>query len=163
MAAEHSIALRVNGKPYEVQVEPRRLLVDVLRHDLGLTGTHVGCEHGVCGVCTVLLDGELVRSCLMFAVQAGGHEIVTIEGVAASDGALHPLQRAFIEKFGFQCGFCTPGMILAALRLLQDDPDPSPEQIRDGISGILCRCTGYADIVHSVEEAAREIRARGGG
>ena len=113
-------------------------------------------------MCTVLLDGELIRSCLMFAVQAGEHDIVTIEGVAASDGALHPLQRAFIEKFGFQCGFCTPGMVLASWRLLQDDPDPTPEQIRDGISGILCRCTGYTDIVHSVEEAAREMRVRGG-
>lgn len=163
MDALRSIVLRVNGKPYGVQVEPRRLLVDVLRHDLGLTGTHVGCEHGVCGMCTVLFDGELIRSCLMFAVQAGEHEIVTIEGVAASGGALHPLQRAFIEKFGFQCGFCTPGMILASLRLLQDVPDPTPEQIRDGISGILCRCTGYTDIVRSVEEAAREMRARGGG
>ncbi len=162
MAALHSVALRVNGKPYEVQVEARRLLVDVLRHDLGLTGTHVGCEHGVCGMCTVLLDGELIRSCLMFAVQAGEHDIVTIEGVAASDRALHPLQRAFIEQFGFQCGFCTPGMVLASWRLLQDDPDPTPAQIRDGISGILCRCTGYTDIVHSVEEAAREMRARGG-
>jgi len=156
------VALRVNGKEYQVSLEPRRLLIDALRHDLNLTGTHVGCEHGVCGACTVLLDGEMIRSCLMFAVQAEGCEITTIEGIAAPDGTLHPVQRAFIEKFGFQCGFCTPGMILAALRLLRDVPDPTPEQIRADLGGQLCRCTGYWDIVESVREAARVMqRPRG--
>ncbi len=149
------LTLRVNGTAYRLHVEPRRLLVDALRHDLGLTGTHVGCEHGVCGACTVLLDGETIRSCLMFAVQAEGYEITTVEGIAAPDGSLHPVQRAFIEKFGFQCGFCTPGMILATLRLLEEAPDPTPEEIRAGLGGQLCRCTGYRDIVESVREAAR--------
>lgn len=153
-----SVTLRVNRNVYQIQVEPRRLLVDALRHDLNLTGTHAGCEHGVCGACTVLLDGEMIRSCLMFAVQAEGCEITTIEGIAAPDGTLHPVQRAFIEKFGFQCGFCTPGMILAALRLLQQVPTPTAEQIRAGLGGQLCRCTGYWDIVESVREAARMMQ-----
>jgi aerobic carbon-monoxide dehydrogenase small subunit len=157
------VTLRVNGKAHQVRVEPRRLLVDVVRHDLKLTGTHVGCEHGVCGACTVLLDGEMIRSCLMFAVQAEGCEITTIEGVAAADGTLHPVQRAFIEKFGFQCGFCTPGMILATLRLLQEVPAPTPEQIRAELGGQLCRCTGYWDIVESVREAARLLQGGRGG
>ncbi len=155
MDGTRAVTLRVNGKTYQVRLEPRRLLVDALRHDLGLTGTHVGCEHGVCGACTVLLDGEMIRSCLMFAVQGEGCEITTIESIAAPDGTLHPVHRAFIEKFGFQCGFCTPGMILATLRLLQEVPAPTPEQIRTGLGGQLCRCTGYWDIVESVREAAR--------
>ncbi len=158
MGGARPVTLRVNGKAYQVQVEPRRLLVDALRQDLNLTGTHVGCEHGVCGACTVLLDGEMIRSCLMFAVQAEGCEITTIEGIAAPDGTLHPVQRAFIEKFGFQCGFCTPGMILAALRFLQEVPAPTPEQIRADLGGQLCRCTGYWDIVESVREAARMMQ-----
>lgn len=149
------VTLRVNRAVRQIHVEPRRLLVDALRHDLKLTGTHVGCEHGVCGACTVLLDGEMIRSCLMFAVQAEGCEITTIEGVAASDGTLHPVQRAFVEQFGFQCGFCTPGMILAAWQLLREIPVPTPEQIRAQLGGQLCRCTGYWDIVESVREAAR--------
>lgn len=148
-----AIPLRVNGKPYRVELEPRRLLADALRRDLGITGVHLGCEHGVCGACTVLLDGELVRSCLMFAVQADGCEILTVEGLNAS-GDLHPIQRAFIEEFGFQCGFCTPGMILAAYRLLQERPHPSEEEIRWALAGNLCRCTGYADILRSVQRAA---------
>ncbi len=152
------ITLRVNGKAYQVHVEPRRLLVDALRHDLKLTGTHVGCEHGVCGACTVLMDGEMIRSCLMFAVQAEGREITTIEGVAAPDGTLHPVQRAFVEKFGFQCGFCTPGMILAAVQLLREIPVPTPDQIRAEMGGQLCRCTWYWDIVESGREAARMMR-----
>ena len=148
-----AIALRVNGKPYRLEVEPRRLLADALRRDLGFTGVHLGCEHGVCGACTVLLDGELVRSCLMFAVQADGCEILTVEGLNAS-GELHPIQQAFIEEFGFQCGFCTPGMILAAYRLLQERPHPSEDEIRRALAGNLCRCTGYADILRSVQRAA---------
>lgn len=152
------VTLRVNRAVRQIHVEPRRLLVDALRHDLKLTGTHVGCEHGVCGACTVLLDGEMIRSCLMFAVQAEGCEITTIEGVAASDGTLHPVQRAFVEQFGFQCGFCTPGMILAAWQLLREIPVPTPEQIRAQLGGQLCRCTGYWDIVESVREAARIMR-----
>jgi aerobic carbon-monoxide dehydrogenase small subunit len=157
-----AVILRVNGKARPVHVEPRRLLVDVLRHDLKLTGTHVGCEHGVCGACTVLLDGEMIRSCLMFAVQAEGCEITTIEGVATADGTLHPVQRAFVEKFGFQCGFCTPGMILATVRLLGEIPAPTAEQIRAELDGQLCRCTGYWDIVESVREAARLLQGRRG-
>jgi len=162
MGRARPVTLRVNRKVYQIQVEPRRLLVDALRHDLNLTGTHAGCEHGVCGACTVLLDGEMIRSCLMFAVQAEGCEITTIEGIAAPDGTLHPVQRAFVEKFGFQCGFCTPGMILAAVRLLQQVPTPTAEQIRAELGGQLCRCTGYWDIVESVREAARMMQgARG--
>lgn len=158
MGGARPVTLRVNRKVYQIQVEPRRLLVDALRHDLNLTGTHAGCEHGVCGACTVLLDGEMIRSCLMFAVQAEGCEITTIEGIAAPDGTLHPVQRAFVEKFGFQCGFCTPGMILAAVRLLQQVPAPTAEQIRAELGGQLCRCTGYWDIVESVREAARMMQ-----
>ena len=154
-----TVRLRVNGTEYEIQVEPRRLLVDVLRHDLGLTGTHVGCEHGVCGACTVLLDGQPVRSCLVFAVQMEGHEILTIEGLSDSNGSLHPLQAAFIECFGFQCGFCTPGMILTAFDLLCHNPQPTVEEIRKAISGNLCRCTGYRDIVRSIQVAAERMRA----
>lgn len=147
------IVVRVNGSPYRLEVEPRRLLVDVLRRDLGLTGVHIGCEHGVCGACTVLLDGEVVRSCLMFAVQADGCEILTVEGLNVDDD-LHPIQRAFVEEFGFQCGFCTPGMILAAYRLLRETPHPSKEEIRRALAGNLCRCTGYTDIIRSVQRAA---------
>lgn len=154
-----TVRLRVNGTEYEIQVEPRRLLVDVLRHDLGLTGTHVGCEHGVCGACTVLLDGQPVRSCLVFAVQMEGHEILTIEGLSDPNGSLHPLQAAFIECFGFQCGFCTPGMILTAIDLLRHNPEPTVEEIRKAISGNLCRCTGYRDIVRSIQVAAERMRA----
>jgi carbon-monoxide dehydrogenase small subunit len=125
----------------------------MLRRDLGFTGVHLGCEHGVCGACTVLLDGELVRSCLLFAVQADGCEITTVEALSAS-GHLHPIQQAFVEEFGFQCGFCTPGMILAAYRLLQEIPRPSDEEIRRALGGNLCRCTGYVDILRSVQRAA---------
>ncbi|MDR7485748.1 MAG: (2Fe-2S)-binding protein [Armatimonadota bacterium] len=153
-----SIAFRVNGIDHRLSIEPRRLLADVLRHDLGLTGTHVGCEQGVCGACTVLLDGELVRACLLFAVQADGCEVTTIEGLSTA-GALHPIQQAFIEEFGFQCGFCTPGMILAAYRLLREVARPTPDEIRRGLSGHLCRCTGYADIVQSVQRASALVQA----
>lgn len=150
------IRLRVNGEPYQGVAEPRTLLVDFLRHELNLTGTHVGCEQGVCGACTVRLDGECVRSCLMFAVQAEGRELQTIEGL--SNGTdLHPLQEAFREKHGLQCGFCTPGMILAAQSLLEENPKPTPAEIRQYLSGNICRCTGYVGIVEAVMYAATEL------
>lgn len=147
------LEIRVNGQWRRLSVEPRRLLVDVLRRDLGLTGTHVGCEHGVCGACTVLLEGEPVRSCLLFAIQAQGSEVTTIEGLSVG-GRLHPIQRAFVKEFGFQCGFCTSGMILATYRLLREIPHPTVEEIRRALSGNLCRCTGYTDIIRSVQRAA---------
>jgi carbon-monoxide dehydrogenase small subunit len=147
----------VNGDRVSIDTEPRRTLADALREDLGLTGTHLGCEHGVCGACTVLVDGEPVRSCLMFAVQADGCSVLTVEGLAA-DGTLHPLQRAFCAHHGLQCGFCTPGMLMSALHLLNREPEPSRELIRDELSGNICRCTGYAGIVDAVEAAAREMK-----
>jgi len=147
------IGLTVNGTRHELAVEPRRLLVDCLRDDLGLTGTHIGCEHGVCGTCTVLVDGETVRSCLMLAVQADGAQITTVEGLA-TDGALHPLQQAFREAQGLQCGFCTPGMLMLASELLRDNPSPSEAEIREAISANLCRCTGYQGIVEAIQLAA---------
>ena len=144
----------VNGEfPHDSQVEPRLLLVDYLRDELGLTGTHVGCETSNCGACTVLLDGEAVKSCTVLAVQADGAEVTTIEGLG-SDGALHPLQEAFWEHHGLQCGFCTPGMILAAVDLLRRNPNPTEAEIRAGLEGNLCRCTGYHNIVRSVQAAA---------
>ena len=148
-----AIALSVNGVRHELAIEPRRLLVDCLREDLGLTGTHIGCEHGVCGTCTILLDGESVRSCLTLAVQADGATIMTVEGLAR-DAALHPLQEAFREAQGLQCGFCTPGMLLLAWELLRDNPSPSEAEIREAISANLCRCTGYQGIVDAVHLAA---------
>jgi carbon-monoxide dehydrogenase small subunit len=144
----------VNGTPRPAPSSPRRLLSDYLRAELGLTGTHVGCEHGVCGCCTVLLEGRPVRSCLMLAVQAEGHEVTTIEGLAPGGAPLHPVQQAFHECHGLQCGFCTPGFVLAAVGLLAENPDPSPEEIDEGIAGNLCRCTGYASIRRSVRRAA---------
>jgi carbon-monoxide dehydrogenase small subunit len=154
MAEKIGITIKVNGFEQTAAVEPRRSLVDFLRHDLGLVGTHVGCEHGVCGACTIMLDGRTVRSCLLFAAQADGAEIVTIEGIG-TDEALHPLQRAFQQHHALQCGFCTPGMILAALELLRDNADPSEAEIRAGLSGNLCMCTGYVNIVRAVRAAAR--------
>jgi aerobic carbon-monoxide dehydrogenase small subunit len=153
----------VNGEPVSIDAEPRRTLADALRENLGLTGTHLGCEHGVCGACTVLVDGEPVRSCLIFAVQADGCSVTTVEGLAGSDGALHPLQRAFCAHHGLQCGFCTPGMLMSALYLLNREPEPSRERIRDELSGNICRCTGYTGIIDAVEAAAREIREAGRG
>ncbi|MEW2501978.1 (2Fe-2S)-binding protein [Amycolatopsis sp. CA-161197] len=147
----------VNGTRHDVDVEPRRTLADALREDLGLTGTHLGCEHGVCGACTVLVDGEPVRACLMLAVQADGCSVSTIEGLAADDGTLHPLQEAFCGKHGLQCGFCTPGMLMTALDLLDREPAPDRERIREEMSGNICRCTGYVGIVDAVEAAAREL------
>jgi carbon-monoxide dehydrogenase small subunit len=147
------ITLTVNGVTHEAAVEPRRLLVDFLRENLGLTGTHVGCEHGVCGTCTVLLDGASVRACLMFAVQADGAQIMTVEGLGRGD-RLHPLQEAFRDAQGLQCGFCTPGMLMIAYELLGETPSPSEEEIREAISANLCRCTGYQGIVEAVQLAA---------
>jgi len=154
------IALAVNGIRHELNVEPRWLLVDVIRDTLGLTGTHIGCEHGVCGTCTVLLDGETVRSCLMLAAGADGAEIVTVEGLSSGD-SLNPLQEAFREAQGLQCGFCTPGMLMIAHELLRENPTPSEQEIREAISANLCRCTGYQGIVEAVGLAAGSGRAGG--
>jgi carbon-monoxide dehydrogenase small subunit len=156
----HSIALVVNGSRHERSIEARLLLSDFLRHELGLTGTHVGCEHGVCGACTVLLDGEPVRSCLMFAVQADGHEVRTVEGLANGDG-LHPLQEAFHASHALQCGFCTPGILMTLVAFLRDNPNPGEQQIREAISGNLCRCTGYANIVEAVKRMGNGESAMG--
>jgi aerobic carbon-monoxide dehydrogenase small subunit len=152
-----SIRLIVNGREYQRVVEPRRLLVDVLREDLGLTGTNIGCEHGTCGACTVLVNGEAVRSCLMFAVQANGHELRTVEGLT-SNGNLHPLQQAFWDKQALQCGFCTPGFLMTAIELLERNPDPSEEEIRVALSGNICRCTGYQHIVEAIQSAAKSAQ-----
>jgi carbon-monoxide dehydrogenase small subunit len=159
MSEKISITANINGAEHSATVEPRRSLVDFLRHDLGLVGTHVGCEHGVCGACTVMLDGRTVRSCLLFAAQADGAEVLTIEGLG-TDEALHPLQRSFQQYHALQCGFCTPGMILAAIELLRDNPDPTEEEIRVGLSGNLCMCTGYVNIVRAVRAAARNGKAK---
>ncbi len=150
--------MTVNGRRYEEEVEVRLTLADFLRHQLGLTGTHLGCEHGVCGACTILLDGLSARSCLMFAVQADGHEITTVEGIAPSPEELHPLQQAFHEHHALQCGFCTPGMLTTLLEFLRDNPDPSEADVRVAISGNLCRCTGYQNIVVAALDAAKRMR-----
>jgi len=148
------VALTVNGVQHDVEVETRRLLSDALRHDVGLTGTHVGCEHGVCGCCTVLLDGRPVRSCLVLAVQAAGADIRTVEGLAGPDGRLAPLQQAFKEHHGLQCGFCTPGFLMTASTFYREAPDMTDEEIREALGGQLCRCTGYVGIVRAVRAAA---------
>ncbi|MBZ5699641.1 MAG: (2Fe-2S)-binding protein [Acidobacteriia bacterium] len=162
MSAE--IQVRVNGKSYESQIEPRLLLVHYLRDVLGLTGTHIGCETSLCGACTVLLDGKTVKSCTVLAVQASGSEITTIEGLSAqaptNGNGLHPVQEAFWEKHGLQCGYCTPGMILASVELLRANPNPSQPEIRHALSGNLCRCTGYQHIVQAVEFAAKKMKSR---
>ncbi|MDX2000348.1 MAG: (2Fe-2S)-binding protein [Thermoanaerobaculia bacterium] len=150
-----AITVEVNGRRHERTVEPRLLLSDFLRHELGLTGTHVGCEHGVCGACTVLLDGEPVRSCLVFAVQAEGHAVATVESLAPAPDRLHPLQEAFRECHGLQCGFCTPGFLMTLVPFLEENPDPTEDEVRAAISGNLCRCTGYQHIVDAVLLAAR--------
>ena len=155
--AKSQIALTVNGKTVEALVEPRTLLIHFLREQLGLTGPHIGCETSHCGACTVDLDGKSVKSCTMFAVQANGADVRTIEGMAAADGGLHVLQEAFREMHGLQCGFCTPGMILRAFRLLQENPNPTEDEIRMGISGNLCRCTGYQNIVKAIQYAAAKM------
>ena len=154
----HSISVTVNGVGYQREVEPRLLLSDFLRHDLELTGTHVGCEHGVCGACTILFDGQPARSCLMFAVQANGHEILTVEALGTPDN-LHPIQEAFWESHAAQCGFCTPGFLMSIVSYLQENPDPTEDEIREAIAGNLCRCTGYQHIVDAVGLAAQKLRA----
>ena len=151
-----TVKLKVNGVEYEKNVEVRKLLVDFIREDLELTGTHIGCEHGVCGACTIVFDGESAQSCLLFAVQADGAEILTVEGLAV-DGKLHPIQEAFWENHGLQCGYCTPGMLLSALTLLKENPTPTEDEIRKGISGNLCRCTGYVNIVKAIKAAAEKM------
>jgi aerobic carbon-monoxide dehydrogenase small subunit len=153
---EHELILTVNGQSFTRTVESRLLLSDFLRHELRLTGTHVGCEHGVCGACTILFDGQPVRSCLTFAVQAHGHELMTVEGLAPGPESLHPLQEAFREAHGLQCGFCTPGFLMTLLPFLHENPDPTEQEIRDAISGNLCRCTGYQFIIDAVQRAARQ-------
>jgi carbon-monoxide dehydrogenase small subunit len=155
--AKVQIAIKVNGKPVEALVEPRTLLIHLLREQLNLTGPHIGCDTSHCGACTVDLDGKSVKSCTMFAVQANGADVVTIEGMANADGTLHVLQEAFREMHGLQCGFCTPGMIVRAHRLLQENGNPSEEEIRLGISGNLCRCTGYQNIVKAIQYAAAKL------
>ncbi len=158
MTDRRTVRVRVNGSTHVRDVEPRRLLADFLREELGLTGTHVGCEHGICGACTVVLNGEAVRSCLTFAVQADGAEILTVEGLAR-DGELHPLQRRFAEHHALQCGFCTPGMLMIAYDLLRHRPQASLDEIRLAMSANLCRCTGYQGIVRAVAAAATEMKA----
>jgi len=156
----HAVSIEVNGKRREARVSARLSLVDWLREELRLTGTHVGCEHGICGACSVMLDGEPVRSCLMYTVQANGHKITTVEGLAGPDGSMSVLQDAFCEAHGLQCGYCTPGMLIAARGLLNANPNPTEEQIRDAIGGNLCRCTGYQQIVEAVHLAAERMRAK---
>lgn len=151
------ITLTVNGHNHELLVEPRKLLADALREDCHLTGTHVGCEHGVCGACTVLVDGKPVRSCLTYAIQMEGHEVSTIESVAVH-AALSPLQQALHEEHGLQCGFCTPGIVMTFEAFLKNNPEPSDEEIRDALSGNLCRCTGYQNIVKAIQKAAEQMR-----
>ena len=157
MTATREVALTVNGQAYSASVEPRTTLVDLLRGELGLTGTHVGCEHGVCGACTILVNGQAVRSCIMLAVQADGAELMTVEGLSA-DGQLHPIQQAFIEQRGLQCGFCTPGFLMSVYELLQHNPQPNDDEIKDALGGELCRCTGYQSILKSVHLAAAKLR-----
>jgi aerobic carbon-monoxide dehydrogenase small subunit len=157
VADEHAVRLSVNGRERTGLAEGRTLLSDFLRHELGLTGTHVGCEHGACGACTVLVDGRPTLSCLVLAVQAAGADVLTVEGLAGADG-LHPIQAAFRECHGLQCGFCTPGMLLAAKALLDEVPDPSEDEIRDHLAGNVCRCTGYVGIVAAIQLAAETLR-----
>ena len=157
MTEKRTVTLTVNGKRYSAEAEVRLTLADFIRHTLGLTGTHLGCEHGVCGACTILLDGETARSCIMLAAQADGSEITTLEGVVAEGEDLHPVQQAFWDRHGLQCGFCTPGIIMSTLELLREHPQPTRERIDDALGGHLCRCTGYVKIVEAVEQAAGEL------
>ena len=160
MGETRKIAVTVNGKRYEPEVEVRLTLADFLRHTLGLTGTHLGCEHGVCGACTILLDGLTARSCLTLAVQANGHSITTVEGLAPGPDKLNPLQEAFRDNHGLQCGFCTPGMLITLTEFLRDNPNPTEQEVRIAISGNLCRCTGYQGIVRSIRAAGEKWAAR---
>ena len=157
MNNQYPISVTVNGTTYERTIEPRLLLSDFLRHELNLTGTHVGCEHGSCGACTILFDREPVRACIMLAVQANGHQLTTVEGLATGNSAdqLHPIQTAFWEKHGLQCGYCTAGFLMTLVPFLEQNPDPTDEEIRDAISGNICRCTGYQNIVEAVKFAAK--------
>jgi aerobic carbon-monoxide dehydrogenase small subunit len=157
MMQQATISVSINGVTYARTIEPRLLLSDFLRHELNLTGTHVGCEHGSCGACTILMDGQAVRSCIMFAVQANGHSLTTVEGLTASGDMqnLHPLQHAFREMHGLQCGYCTPGFLMTLIPFLEENPNPTDDEIRDAISGNLCRCTGYQNIVKAVKLAAQ--------
>jgi carbon-monoxide dehydrogenase small subunit len=157
--ASMTVSLTINGVAYQGEAEPRLLLADFIREVCHLTGTHVGCEHGVCGACTILMNGEPVRSCLTFAVQANGAELATVEGLAAPDGTLHPLQEAFREHHGLQCGFCTPGVLMTAIYLLRENPLPTEREIREGIAGSLCRCTGYEGIIRAIAAAAPVLAA----
>ena len=161
MADTREISVTINGDAHTREVETRLNLADFLRHELEMTGTHVGCEHGACGACTVLVDGEAVRSCLMLAVQANGQEVTTVEGLAADDGALHPVQEAFWKNHGLQCGFCTPGMVISVTAFLKDNPDPTEKDVRAALSGNICRCTGYQGIVAAALEAAATMRGEG--
>jgi aerobic carbon-monoxide dehydrogenase small subunit len=157
MSLKAPITLNINGQDHAIQVEPRRTLVDAIREDCGQTGTHIGCEHGVCGACTVIVNGEPVRSCLMFAAQADGKKIRTVEGLAKGD-ELHPMQRAFMEHHGLQCGFCTPGFLMLAVGVLEREPDIGDDDLLDVLSSNLCRCTGYQNIIKAVRAAAAELR-----
>ena len=157
MSKDHFIKVTINDTTYERKVEPRLLLSDFLRHELGLSGTHVGCEHGVCGACTILFDGEAVRSCLIFAIQTDGHELTTVEGLADDQDNLHPIQQAFWDAHGLQCGFCTPGFLMTLVPFLKENPSPDEDEIREAISGNLCRCTGYQHIVDAVALAAERM------
>ena len=159
MSETRTIVIEVNGVSYTREAAVRYTLADFLRQELGLTGTHLGCEHGVCGACTVLMDGRSIRSCLTLAVQADGHQITTVEGIAPGPDTLHPLQEAFRDKHGLQCGFCTPGMLITLLEFLRDNPNPGADEVRVAISGNLCRCTGYQGIVEAALDAARRMRA----
>lgn len=159
MSEKIAIQFTINGQEHQGQVEARTLLVDYIRQDLELTGTHVGCEHGVCGACTILMDGRSVRSCIMLAVQADGGQLETVESLASSADDMHPLQNAFWEAHGLQCGFCTPGFLMTLKPYLEENPDPSEEEIREAISGNLCRCTGYQHIVEAVQIAAKDMQA----
>jgi len=159
MGEKRNIAGTNNGKKYQEEVEVRCPLADFMRQQLGLTGTHLGCEHGVCGACTILFDGLSARSCLMLAVQADGHEILTVEGIAPSADKMHPLQEAFRDNHGLQCGFCTPGMLTTLIEFLRDNPDPTEQEVRIAISGNLCRCTGYQGIVAAALDAAQRLKA----
>jgi carbon-monoxide dehydrogenase small subunit len=158
MSEQHRVSLTVNGATYTRTVEARLLLSDFIRHELGLSGTHVGCEHGVCGACTVLFDGQPIRSCLTLAVQADGHELTTVEGLAPSAEELHPLQQAFRDAHGLQCGFCTPGILMTLIPFLEENPDPTEAEVREAISGNLCRCTGYQHIVQAALLAAHRMK-----
>lgn len=162
MPSSVTISVNVNGRAYDREVEARLLLSDFLRHELGLTGTHVGCEHGVCGACTVLMDGQAVRSCLVFAAQADGAQVQTVEGLAPAEDRLHALQSAFRDAHGLQCGFCTPGILMTMVPFLEENPHPTEDEVRLAISGNLCRCTGYANIVRAVMLAAERMRGGAG-